>query len=406
MADVLGAIAASDQLIRNFSSAYKQLAKAYRIIKYARKDIRQAKKRTKTIQEIFRFFKQTMEDVFQIDEFSVDLREYQQFYNGLNKHARKLVDKILNVIKSLRPILKRGTISMWTKLQTRWRWLVQDREALRLVYEEMGLLAGFMGFFMNLVRLQIAAKQYMLQKSAATKVQIDGLERTLNAQLEDIKHRMKSLGPTERSMISRENGDLLKEIRRIIRKEVKRIPRPGAAEDSTSGASSPSSLPPEPPSTPPTEPDNPDENQSNSEPTDKEINLTSSQPVSSTPSPAISPGLHPINLFPDSEASYVTIDQMSPQNKPNVANSSPAPTHLPLYSGHPRNSIAPALGEYQVIFLRKHHIKAILVAQWLETTIRDTLRRSLALVVHYMGLQAGLMKAHHKTKIARVWHAE
>ncbi|KAL5041933.1 hypothetical protein BDW71DRAFT_211692 [Aspergillus fruticulosus] len=131
----------------------------------------------------------------------------------------------------------------------------------------MGLLAGFMTFFINLVQLQVAAKQYKLQKTAATKGQVDGLERTLNA--------------------------------------------------------SPPSSHPEPQSTPPTDPDNPDNSQSDSEPPDKELSPRYNQPVLPTPPPP-----HPVNLFPDPEASYVTINEASPPDQPTVADSSPVRIEL------------------------------------------------------------------------------
>ncbi|KAL4995018.1 hypothetical protein BDV10DRAFT_188478 [Aspergillus recurvatus] len=328
MADILGAIAASDQLIGSFSSACRQLRKAYKIMKYAESDIRQVKKRTETIRDLWRFFKQTMKDVFQIVEFSVDLEEYQQFYQDLNKQAQKLADKIFDVLRILSPILKRETVSKWIKLQIRWAWFVQEREALRLLYEEMGLLAGFMAFFMNLVQLQIAAKQYMLQKSAATKVQVDGLERTLSVQLEEIKRIVKSHGPTPGLINNKEKADLLKEIRRVMREEVRRIPRPGAADNSTSDTSPPSSPPPEPSSTPPTDPDNRDNSKGISEFPDKELNPKSEQPILPLPSPAIPPRPHPVNFFPGSEVSYVTICEASPKDPPTAADFSPVPIQL------------------------------------------------------------------------------
>jgi hypothetical protein len=53
---IVGAIAGCDQLIKRFTSLYRKLSKAYKVIRHTRKDIEDVKSRTKTIGKLWRFF--------------------------------------------------------------------------------------------------------------------------------------------------------------------------------------------------------------------------------------------------------------------------------------------------------------------------------------------------------------
>ncbi|KAL4938216.1 hypothetical protein BDV06DRAFT_226188 [Aspergillus oleicola] len=328
MADVLGAVAACDQLIGSFTSLYKDLRKAYKTMRHAKEDIKLVKTRIKAIRKLWRLFRKTMKDTFSIDEFSVDLDEYREFHRGLNKHADRIIRNVRRILDILHPLLTRGPVPSWTKFQTRWTSFIQKKEELRPIYEEMRLLTGYMNFFIGLVLLQIAAKQYELGRSAATKVQVDTLEGTLKAELKEIKRIQKDQQSNIRLLQDTENTHLLNEVRRVFRQELSKLPRSGPANDSPSDSSSRSSPPLRPPSTPPTNPDDPNNSQGNARVTARELDPISSPPVLPMPSENNRSNSHPVHLFPHSEASYVSIVEEFPPDQANAVPSLSPPVEF------------------------------------------------------------------------------
>jgi hypothetical protein len=173
MAEALGAVAACDQLIGRFTSLYKELKKAYKIIKHAKEDIQQVKDRTKILKRLWRFFGKTMTKVFEIDEFSVDLKRYRSIDKSLKKQSDRVIGKIDSILAIFRPILtRRKSTSAWKEFSIRLEWLFRNREEIHILYVDMDLLTRYMDVFINLVQTQIAVRQYILTGSTATKLQM------------------------------------------------------------------------------------------------------------------------------------------------------------------------------------------------------------------------------------------
>lgn len=172
MTEVLGAVAACDQLAGRFKCLYKELRTAYKIMRHARKDIKEMKSRTKILERLWRFFGDTMEKVYKIKEFSVDLKRYRKIGKALRRQSRRVGRKIRSILSVLRPILEKKRTSAWTEVRVRLEWLFRNREELRLLHVDMDLLTQYMGIFIKLVQLQISVHQFTLTKSAATKTQM------------------------------------------------------------------------------------------------------------------------------------------------------------------------------------------------------------------------------------------
>lgn len=172
MAEVLGAVGACDQLAGRFTSLYKELRTAYKIMRHARKDIKEMKSRTKMLERLWRLFDDTMKKVSEIKEFSVDLKRYRKIDRDLKEQSWQVSDKIESILSVLQPILEKGYVSGWTELRVRLEWLFRDKEELRLLHVDMDLLTQYMCIFSNLVHLRIAVQQYTLTESAATKIQM------------------------------------------------------------------------------------------------------------------------------------------------------------------------------------------------------------------------------------------
>lgn len=172
MAEVLGAVAACDQLAVRFTSLYKQLRTAYKIMKHAGKDIKEMKSRTEILKRLWRFFGKTMKKVSRIKEFSVDLKQYRDIDKALQRQSWTVSRKIGSIISMLRPILEKDYTSAWTEFRVRLEWLFRNREELRLLHVDMDLLTQYMGIFSNLVQVQISVHQFNVTQSAATKTQM------------------------------------------------------------------------------------------------------------------------------------------------------------------------------------------------------------------------------------------
>ncbi len=172
MTEVLGAVAACDQLAGRFKCLYKELRTAYKIMRHARKDIKEMKSRTKILERLWRFFGDTMEKVYKIKEFSVDLKRYRKIGKALRRQSRRVGRKIRSILSVLRPILGKEYTSAWTELRVRLEWLFRNREQLRLLHVDMDLLTRYMDIFSGLVQMRIAVQQYTLTGSAATKIQM------------------------------------------------------------------------------------------------------------------------------------------------------------------------------------------------------------------------------------------
>lgn len=172
MAEVLGAVGACDQLAGRFTSLYKELRIAYKIMRHARKDIKEMKSRTKMLERLWRLFDDTMKKVSKIKEFSVDLKRCRKLGEALWRQSWRVSWKIGSILSVMRPILEKEYTSAWTDLRVRLEWLFRDKEELRLLHVDMNLLTQYMGIFSNLVQLRIAAQQYTLTESAATKIQM------------------------------------------------------------------------------------------------------------------------------------------------------------------------------------------------------------------------------------------
>lgn len=172
MAEVLGAVAACDQLAGSFTSLYKELRTAYKVMRHARKDIKDMKSRTKILKKLWQFFGDTMRKILEINEFSVDLERFHDIHEALWTQSGIVNRKIESILSVLQPILEKEYTSAWTELRTRLKWLFRNREELRLLHVDMDLLTRYMGIFCILMQMQIAVQQYTLTKSAATKIQM------------------------------------------------------------------------------------------------------------------------------------------------------------------------------------------------------------------------------------------
>jgi hypothetical protein len=253
MAEVLGAVAASDQLVRSFTDLYSRLNLAYKTIRHAKKEVKEVQRRTRTMKKLWRIFGETMEDAANIEEFSIDFDRYKRFDRGLKRHAQYIIDSILGILDTLDPLLTTRRVSVWTDVRTRWAWFVRKKEELRLLYVDMKLLAGYMKTFTQLVLVQVAIKQYELSSSLATKVQMyvhayiedrranlirDSQVRALKAQLRGIEQTQQAQFYTGRILQEKEKDDFLRRVQRIVKQELARAPRTAADDDSSSDSGS------------------------------------------------------------------------------------------------------------------------------------------------------------------------
>ncbi|BCS25368.1 uncharacterized protein APUU_50079A [Aspergillus puulaauensis] len=222
-------------------------------MRYARKDIKEIKSRTKILKWLWRFFGDTMEKVSEIKEFSVDLKRYREIDRALWEQSWEVSDKIESILGVLQPILEKGYVSGWTELRVRLEWLFRNREELRLLHVDMDLLTRYMDIFSNLVQMRIAVQQYTLTKSAATKIQIDGLEDKIDMALEGVRQVQRD----QESRLPASEG-WQKQVRHEVKKamiwEASQIKKAVAGNGTSSGSSSGLSPPVPSPSTPPTTP--------------------------------------------------------------------------------------------------------------------------------------------------------
>ncbi|KAL4885938.1 hypothetical protein BJY04DRAFT_214133 [Aspergillus karnatakaensis] len=256
MAEALGAVAACDQLFGTFRSLYRELKKAYDIIKHTRGDIGQVKDRTKVMKQLWRFFGDTMRKVNEIEEFSVDLERYRGIDKSLKKQSSTIIHRIESILRALRPLLPRKPISPLKDFSVRLTWLFRDREAMRLLYVDMELLARYMHIFITLVHTQIAVRQYELTKSTATQAQIDALRYSLKKELKEIRQVVEEKAARLTVPVNWQR-EVRHEVRRAVRHEVSQMRSVGLVNGSSSGSSTPLSPSAPPPSTPPTTPSEP-----------------------------------------------------------------------------------------------------------------------------------------------------
>ncbi|KAL4909697.1 hypothetical protein BDW74DRAFT_173191 [Aspergillus multicolor] len=120
MTEILGAVAASDQLAGSFTVLYNNLSYVYRTIRYARKEVKEIETRTRTMKKLWSIFKQAMEDVSNIEESSIDFQRYHSFDRGLRKDAQSIIDRIQGILDILDPLLTPRKVSTLTDFRTRW----------------------------------------------------------------------------------------------------------------------------------------------------------------------------------------------------------------------------------------------------------------------------------------------
>ncbi|KAL2817052.1 hypothetical protein BDW59DRAFT_152871 [Aspergillus cavernicola] len=303
-------------------SLYKELKKAYKIISYARKDIKLVKDRTKKLKRLWCFFDETMKKVSKIDEFSVDLKRYSKINKALVRQSHRVIRKIQSILSIFHPILAKKPTSAWKNFRIRLEWLFRDREELRLLYVDIDFLTGYMNVFVSLVQTQIAVQQYTLTGSAATKFQIDTFQNRIDAALKEIRQVQKDQG----FLLSVKNDPWQKEIRhevrRILGEEVSQTKKADSGNDSSSGSSPRLSPPAPPPSTPPTTPSS--QSYSSSKGTSIIELLTKQE--ESLPEPTSSRNIQPnthVTFNPESEPSYVSVNEVASSKQSGVALDSP-----------------------------------------------------------------------------------
>lgn len=169
---VIGAIAACDQLINEFTATYRALRRAYKAIRYAKEDIEKIKTRTWIVLKVWRTFRELMTDVKKNKELSVDLKGYRSLNRKLKRQAEEVIAKIRAVLDDLDPLSANKQVPVSKQLYTKFKWFIRKKEEIQLLYVDMELLTGYMHVFVQLVQLRIAIQQYKLDKAAATKVQM------------------------------------------------------------------------------------------------------------------------------------------------------------------------------------------------------------------------------------------
>ncbi|KAL4914508.1 hypothetical protein BDW62DRAFT_204524 [Aspergillus aurantiobrunneus] len=250
---VIGAVAAGDQLVKSFAGLYKNLRKAYKTLRYARRDIEEVMERTETMKELCKFFDATMQKVKKIRELRIDLRKYKQLDIKLSQQGQKVINKINYILDLLRPLWRKKPTTAFKEFRARLEWFFRSQDELRLLYAAMDRLTGCINIFIGLVNVQMSVQQVKLSRSYATKVQLDAMQHLLQSQLDDIQRTQLSMLRRELIVVHDEGKkDIIQEMRQILKEECSEI------QGIICSDPSPPSTPAASPSTPPTSlPSNP-----------------------------------------------------------------------------------------------------------------------------------------------------
>ncbi|KAL3464803.1 hypothetical protein BJX64DRAFT_78472 [Aspergillus heterothallicus] len=251
MAEVLGTVAACDQLLGSFVSLHSQLRRAYRIIRHARNEIKEVKYRVHILKRLWNLFRRTMEKVRNTDEFSVDFKDYRSIDKQLKKQGERVVNKINSILRIFHPMLSRRSESAWKGFRVRLDWLLRDRKELGLLCTNMDLLTRYMDIFINLVNLRITQQVFERTKSHEFKILMETQQEQIVTLLKVVRNLQKSQTAASRSP-DKLQTEIRHEMRRIYRKTVAEIEKREAESGSSKGTSQSSSSPKPSPSSPPT----------------------------------------------------------------------------------------------------------------------------------------------------------
>jgi hypothetical protein len=171
--EILGAVAACDQLLGTVISISKKLERAYKVIKHAKEDGQDVMDGTETIEGLWDLFAKTMEEVKLVDGFREDLKHYRDLDMDIERQARAIISRIHSILDLLHPLYTKKTrVSGWSKLLARLRCFFSSQKRLQGLQMDLAVLGVRMRSFLALVQIRISVRQYRLSQSAATRAQL------------------------------------------------------------------------------------------------------------------------------------------------------------------------------------------------------------------------------------------